>query len=71
MSRIVILTRVPKARHILPVNTGVILDTRELGPCSQAMLVTLAGVLQVENNYDVINNSACRSRWPVFTGLQN
>jgi len=28
-------------------------------------------VLQVENNYDVINNSACRSRRPVFTGVQN
>jgi len=28
-------------------------------------------VLQMENNYDVINNSACRSRWPVFTGVQN
>jgi len=27
-----------------------------------------APVLQVENNYDVINNSACR---PVFTGVQN
>jgi len=35
------------------------------------MLVTraTAGVLQVQNNYDVINNSACRPRWPVFTGL--
>jgi len=24
----------------------------------------------VENNYDIINNSACRSRWPVCTGVQ-
>ena len=27
--------------------------------------------MQVENNYDVINNSACRSLRPVFTGVQN
>jgi len=35
------------------------------------VLVTraIAGVLQVENNYDVISNIACRSRWPVFRGL--
>lgn len=41
------------------VNTGVILDTREHGPCSRSVIVTRAilGVRQVENNYAVINNS--------------
>jgi len=29
----------------------------------------IAGVLLVENNYDVINNNAYRSRWRVFTGV--
>ena len=41
-------------------------------PVSTAVLTrAIAGVLQIENNYDVINNSACRYRWPVFTGLKN
>jgi len=39
-------------------NTGVILGTRP-------------ATLQVVNNYDVFNNSACQSRWPEFTGVQN
>jgi len=26
--------------------------------------------LQVENNYDIINNSVCQSRWSVFMGVQ-
>jgi len=42
------------------VNADVILNTREQAPCYRAVLVTRAiiGVLQVENNYDVINNGA-------------
>ena len=46
------------------VNTGHI-----YGPWTRLSFWT--PVLQVENNYDVINNSACRSRWPVFTGVHN
>jgi len=57
-----------KVRYTLPVFTGSV-----HGPCSRSMFTRVSlwtSVLQVENNYDVINNSVCRSRWPVFTGVQ-
>ena len=50
-------THYPCSRAVFTaVNTGVILDTP---------------IVKVEINYDVINNSACRSRWPVSAGVQN
>jgi len=46
----------------------VVLTDREHDPWTRVSFWT--PVLQVENNYDVTNSSTCRSRWPVFTGVQ-
>jgi len=47
-------------------------DGRQNGPFRQPSVCReLNARYTPENNYNVINNSTCRSRWAVFTGVQN
>ena len=57
---VVLFRRLSNDRYTLPVFSG----------RPRTLVSFWTTVLQVENNYDVINNSARRSRWPVFTGVQ-